>query len=373
MKSPKKLARMGAVLLVLTLGAAPLLTMAADHLDAPALGGTVVAGEFAPHSEHGDRDINDLYVFQGQDKTHTVFALTTNPAINLFGGNFGKNVRYQVNIDTNGDAVQDIAYVATFGGADSRGSQHFNVARYVGANAVSLADGTPVGSGFSNGKGKTILHNGEWVWAGVRSDPFFFDLLGFLGTVRGVGSNCLAGAPGCLNPGGDFFARLNTNAIVLEVPDSLLAKNIGVWGRTSYTLDGGLTWTKADQMGRPAINTVFNASPGDKNGFNTTEPADQRSTGNFKTNITNWLTGFGYSVATADFIANYLLPDVITYDTTTDADGAAFPFNGRALSADVIDAELGVVTNGAITTDAVGPHSDYLDPAVFPYLGDPHP
>ena len=59
MRTMKKLATLGAAITVLSIGAVPLLTSAADHLDAPALGGTVVAGEIAPHSEHGDRDIND--------------------------------------------------------------------------------------------------------------------------------------------------------------------------------------------------------------------------------------------------------------------------------------------------------------------------
>jgi hypothetical protein len=59
---------------------------------------------------------------------------------------------------------------------------------------------------------------------------------------------------------------------------------------------------------------------------------------------------------------------------------AAGPLNGRGLADDVIDAELNIVTggfafagrdaNGAIPTDGVGPHGDYM--ATFPYLGVPH-
>ena len=74
-----------------------------------------------------------------------------------------------------------------------------------------------------------------------------------------------------------------------------------------------------------------------------------------------------YTVAQAQGLADFLLPDVLTYDTATKAGG----LNGRALSDDVIDIELGITTNGAVTSDGVGPHSDYL--AVFPYLGVPHP
>jgi hypothetical protein len=49
---------------------------------------------------------------------------------------------------------------------------------------------------------------------------------------------------------------------------------------------------------------------------------------------------------------------------------AAGPLNGRGLADDVIDVELNLVTKGAVPTDMIGPHADYL--AAFPYLGKPH-
>ena len=44
--------------------------------------------------------------------------------------------------------------------------------------------------------------------------------------------------------------------------------------------------------------------------------------------------------------------------------------NGRSLMDDVIDNELPLVTNGLVTTDCVGPHTDYR--STFPFLGAPH-
>ena len=44
--------------------------------------------------------------------------------------------------------------------------------------------------------------------------------------------------------------------------------------------------------------------------------------------------------------------------------------NGRRLQDDVIDISLNLVTNGGLTGDGVGPHTDYLSD--FPYLGQPH-
>jgi hypothetical protein len=377
---------LGAATLTLALGGAPLLATGADHLDAPALGGiTNSIGEFSPHSEHGDRDINDVYVFQGSNSSRTVLAMTTNPATNFFGNEYGTNVRYIINVDRNGNALVDLAYVWRFGEPDGdNGPQDYTVTRYSGFNATSLNSGTLIGWGSTGGTGIGTAKGGAKVFAGLRSDPFFFDLLGFAGTVFGVGDDNLQVIDGNAS---DFFVGLNTNAMVLEVPDDALGStNIGVWGSTQYWT--GSSWARADQMGRPAINTVFNTSLVDgaagqaKNLFNTTLPSNQRTAdgGRFRTNIITTLTNinavlgtddaFGcsdYDSATAGAIADILLPDLITYDVTT---AAAGPLNGRALADDVIDIELGLTTNGCVTSDGVGAHSDYL--SSFPYLGAPH-
>jgi hypothetical protein len=361
--------------LMLVLGGAPLLVAAADHLDAPALGGLSQGGQFDPHSEHGDRDINDIYVFDA-GASHTVFAMTTNPAINLFGGSFGTNVRYIFNVDRNGDAVQDLAYVWRFGPL-SGGAQSYTLTRYEGANAVSLATGVPIASGSTAGNGTSSGIGGAMAFAGVRSDPFFFDLTGFVGTVFGLGTDRLGKNPT------DFFSDLNANGLVLEVPNAAIGgTHIGFWGVTTWW--NGTAWMPGDQMGRPAINTVFNNSlvdPNsglDKNRFNATPPSQQRTAfgGQFKTNIVTTLENINaalqtgcsdYGASTANAIANVLLPDMLTYTVGSHAVG---PLNGRALGDDVIDTELGLTTNGCVTSDGVGPHTDYL--SHFPYLGQPH-
>jgi hypothetical protein len=372
-----------AAALTLALGGAPLLATGADHLDAPALGGlTNAAGDFAPHSEHGDRDINDVYVFEGSDPSRTALVMTTNPAVNVPSvdpfASFGTNIRYAINIDRDGDARQDLAYVWRFGAPNGSGAQSYTVTRYTGSNARSLGSGVRIGSGSTAGSGIGTAKGGAKVFAGVRSDPFFFDLTGFVGTVFGIGTDGLGDNPT------DFFTPLNTNAVVIEVPDDAIgATNIGVWGLTRWW--DGSNWHTGDQMGRPAINTVFNTKLVDpnaattKNRFNRTPPYRQPTAydGQFRANVIATLTNINaalgtgcpdYDVETAGGLADFLLPDIITYDVTTAADGEAL--NGRALADDVIDAELGITTNGCVTSDLVPAHTDYL--SSFPYLGAPH-
>jgi hypothetical protein len=152
---------------------------------------------------------------------------------------------------------------------------------------------------------------------------------------------------------------------VLEVPSSWLgSNNIGVWART--VANG----KQVDRMGRPAINTVFipnnpleptGTEPSMKNKFNAARPrADQRR---FRAEVVDTLKIFyGDDDATVNALADILLPDLLTVDTSNPA---GF-LNGRGLADDVIDAEYALVTNGAVTTDCVSNDSDFSDS--FPYL-----
>ena len=361
----KALATIGAAALVLTIGAAPLIVGAADHLDAPNLGHVSVdaAGNVSVEKLGGQFDINDVYAFKSATPGWTVLAMTVNPAINVLGSTtFGSNGAYTFNIDTNGDARPDQQYVVTFGDPDANGIQHY----------VVKMNGKAMASGFTGPKGQA--HNrGINAFAGPRSDPFFFDLIGFLGSVKGQGVRRFDDGHQS-----DFFIGFNTLAIVLEVPNASLGGDghlIGLWATTA-SQDANGVWSQVDQMGRPAINTVFNAAGADKLAFNQTAPADQRTAlgGKFRTNMINVLealsalSGTAYTPAQAGGIADLLLPDMLTYTIGTTAAG---PLNGRGLADDVIDVELNLVTKGAVPTDMIGPHSDYL--ASFPYLGNPHP
>ena len=260
------------------------------------------------------------------------------------------------------------------------------------ATGDAAQDERPRGSliGFAaTDKTRKLFRGQGKVFAGLRSDPFFFDLGGFLGTVEGADNDRM------FNDGNetDFFDQLNTLGIVLEVPDEDLGQNIGVWATTSKREDRR-TSTQVDRMGRAAINTVVNstgpivgAPEQAKNVYNAGKPEDDVA--DFLGAAAAALQAYSSLDAEGAYtqaqlgtlIANVpLLPDLVTYDTGTAAVG---PLNGRALADDVIDIELIIVTggdpldlfperdgSGAVNGDGIGPHDDYLDE--FPYLGEPH-
>jgi hypothetical protein len=75
----------------------------------------------------------------------------------------------------------------------------------------------------------------------------------------------------------------------------------------------------------------------------------------------------GYSGEGAKQAAGILLPDLLPYNPSKPA---SYPANGWIPTDDAIDVFLSILTNGKVTRDNVGPHTDLL--TVFPYVGAPH-
>jgi len=333
----------------------------ADHLDAPGLTSPAMDTRV---------DITDHYAFQKPgDSSRAVLIMNVNPLAPTHADEFRSDAVYETLIDTDGDAVPELAFRYRFTPKQD-GRQLARVTRaqvngqvedgHLHGRERPLVEAAPVSFGSEPVVSNGLPGTGVKFFAGFRSDPFFFDLVGFLHGFAFTGS--------------DFFVDKNVFGIALELPNGLLGANpkIGVWVRTLVPMIMQPDHlTQADQMGRPAINTVFNHG-GEKNIFNVTQPAAQRTTqnGDGKTYLASFeatLQSFGYSAGDAQDIAELLLPDILTFDYSS-SDGF---LNGRQLPDDVIDIELNLITQGAVTGDGVGPHTDYL--SEFPYLGNPHP
>ena len=324
-------------LLILTFGLVPV-TNGADHLDSPRV------------SQMGAVDITDIYAFSTPNENKSVFIIGVNPGAGVLensGTTFGSNVDYLLKIDTNGDLRPDVTYKWRFGAPNGMGVQSMKLWR----------NGTLVSNGWT-GQANAVSGGGRTT-GDLFDDPFFFDLDAFKGAVLGSGN----GRSFCDGNEVNFFAGLNLNGIVLRVPNSMIGgnnHNIGVWATTQRMVGGKNV--QLDQMGRPAINTVFNnANPHkyDRELFNRTQPAEMVKAG-FRDSAEEVLTSLG--AADPAGLAAVLIPDVLTYQTSNTA---GF-LNGRRLANDVIDAELGLVTNNGITSDCVG--NDSAFPGSWPYL-----
>ncbi len=230
-----------------------------DHQDTPEV-------ELSPRL-----DINDVYAFPGSTTDRIVLVMTTQSPISAAGtaaARFDPNALYQIKIDNNGDAVEDLVLQFQFDEAQGGGQQvgmFGPVAPTTRGMLNRVAKATPdlvgaMGGTLTTGTGAAQVQ----LFTGPRDDPFYIDLEQFFrilpdrrpsrGPASQIGPAPMASAfrPGCtgsvINPGQaqfdqtrgcavDFLSGFNSMAIVVELPESALrgatGNNIGVWATVS--------------------------------------------------------------------------------------------------------------------------------------------
>lgn len=301
---------------------------------------------------HTNMNITDLYVFRKPGDEHkTILIMNVNPMPPKLADAFDSTALYEFRIDTNGDAVTDIAFRITFSDFE-QGKQESTIRRAIGTQVASDGNSGDIiiaNAPVSFDEHARITEAGNYkFFAGIRSDPFFFDLMGFCNNSRFTGT--------------DYFTDKEVFGIVLEVPNAALGEQkVGIWSRVLWSHHD--EWLQVARLGLPLVNILFNTSQ-QKDLFNRTEPDKQKAL--FLNSFVALFESLGHSAAKAQEIALIFLPDILTYDYSSQQ---GF-FNGRKLTDDVVDNVLNLVTGGKVTTDMVGPHTDYL--STFPYLGQPH-
>jgi len=229
------------------------------------LAGAVTAAGLAIGSDHQDTpfvelnpktDMTDVYAFPGSSAGRIALVMNTRAfltpaqAQDPAQASFDDDLLYQFKVDNNGDAREDRVIQVRFTGegANQRVEVRGPTAPPIqGAMQNVIADVTPAVTGTLNAN--LGDPNGIQVFAGPRDDPFFLDLESFFCIVpdrRPVGGE-LAGtcapqpnptAPFFFrNPGVNYIGGYNVNAIVVELPSSMIESGtqgrLGIWGSIS--------------------------------------------------------------------------------------------------------------------------------------------
>jgi hypothetical protein len=237
---------------------------------------------------------------------------------------------YEIKIDTNGDAVADIAYQLRF---TSLGHGAASLRRLTGIEAAGTGAGGQLiidGAPLSMGKDARVTRAGDYVFfAGWRSDPFFIDegmvLNNFQPTNR------------------DFFAGQDICSMVLEFPNTLLGSDkVRLWARILARADGHRgEWVQVERGARASQMPFLS---GDQNeAYAVAEPADDARFVDVFAHSLEHIGGF--APVEASRLAATFLPDLLRYDCTRPA---SYPDNGRKLSDDAAGAFLTVITNGKV-------------------------
>jgi hypothetical protein len=284
-------------------------------------------------------DISDVYLFPGN--SGTVFVIDVNPQSGK--GGFHNEAMYEFNIDTDGDAVADLVFRATFGEYQD-GAQTIIVQRLSGADA---SDRTAQGAVIAKGTTGATLEgeDGIRVYAGAAAEPFYIE-------GRVVTAVKKAVAEGGKLELGDFdpktaanlFGNSNVCALVLEVPNELLGEAIGFWGTVALATDAG-GWRQVQRAATPLVNTLYDFTEIHLNGgeehanYNATNPAEDID--NYGSFVTGKTAAVVAVMGTADdpeayakSLVSQLFPDVLRYKPGTPVQFSLRERNGRDLTCD---------------------------------------
>lgn len=235
-------------------------------------------------AEDPSADLTDLYAFRSPDKPGTVTILANvipaqDPAAGPNWYTFSPNARYNLKVDTNGDARPDVTYrfefrtkTGPFFLGDT--AQPFTVSKVTRAGkATVVARGTtpPNNIGPRSTPGyrglvtKSIVSfdgGRSKAFAGQRDDPFFGDIGAIFDLVA------IRKGTGNMGGGKDFFAGYGVHTFGVQVPIAgLQAKNgiIGVWSSVDrrkiatrglkYRESGA--WIQVNRLANPLVNEVI--------------------------------------------------------------------------------------------------------------------
>jgi hypothetical protein len=346
--------------------------ISADHRDGPRVVNTAAT--------LGALDLNDLYVFASPtQRQNTVLILTTGGLdVGIISPPFFlPGAVYEIRVSNDGVKTDDeLVFQFVFSGPDRFGRQNYTV-RLIRRKRTTW-NNPIIARGFTGQRVAGQL--GTTIQAGIFDDPFFFDSAAFakFRTAVQQGKTLSERVAPFLPPNTPINGfRKNTLAIVMELPRGQLQSspsnpNITVWLRALRP-----DKTQFDRTGLPAINTAtlfdFGGRPNLQDAFNDLTPAQDLALIPEAAQRINLIYGLPLTGAApnggpnATQLAAVVLPDVMPFNTTSTS---GF-LNGRRLTDDVIDAELELLTGGALTSDRVGNDSVFLDR--FPYLGAPIP
>lgn len=353
-------------------------------------------------------NLTDLYAFREQDQNPNaapgdlVLVMNTNPrSVARQQYFFSTNARYEFKLtrvadkDATPGGQEDITLRFEFAPPTDRNQQQikFTVVRDGKEISATNLRTTPLNS--EKPIVNQLVANGSKlaVFAGLREDPFFFDVeqffrvrAGALGTGPAVGFRPA-------NQALDFAKGYNVNTIVARIPQKFLQGNTSttiydVWETISLRDPATGKFQQIERLGRPGINEGLIVSNNLLNIFNSVPPTADLSpaAGPIGAEATRTLKALGNNDERTKVLLNAFLPDVMRIDTSG-ASGYAnalnakgSPIRGRMLKDDTIDITLSVLTNGAVTSDNVSYEGNGSNPAQghkplepnFPYLALPN-
>ncbi|HOG45983.1 MAG TPA: DUF4331 family protein [Anaerolineae bacterium] len=325
----------------------------------------------ATSRKDGRLNIGDLYVFADAGHENTILAMTVNPDAGRSSPTaFHPEARYQLKIDSNGDAGEDVSYQFAFTEPTAGGRQRFELRRIEGPVVETATQGALLAEGETDAI--TPIPGGGRVWMGLAGDPFFVDaraMFQFLGAL----SEQQVFDVSVFEQGDNAFAGRNVSAIVLELPNTLFGgAEIGVWATTVAVAHGASA--QINRFGAPFLTILFLWDSQDQDDYNSGHPVGDKvrfgpAIASTAANVASLAQTAADPAAYGERVADLLLPSVLRYRPGTAASYGFAGRNGRALTDDAMDVAISLLANYPIS-DHVGPAGDTQQH--FPFLPLPY-
>ncbi|MDJ0705295.1 MAG: DUF4331 domain-containing protein [Leptolyngbyaceae cyanobacterium MO_188.B28] len=375
-------------------------------------------------SDHDDGEVDtkgrnlnltDLYVFREQDQNphasanNLVLIMNTNPrSVARQQYYFSTNARYEFHISQRPDknapvtGKADVTLRFEFSPPNKQNEQQVTVTAIRNGRKISgSAVTTPLNDQSPNISEAPLGRSRLKIFAGLREDPFFFDVEQYF-RVR-AGAVGIGPAEGFRTPDRavDFATGYNVNTIAVQVPKRLLQGRgntnvFDIWTTISVPDSNG-RYVQVERLARPAINEGLIITNDFLNALNSVGPDFEAAAlagrnpaakiaGPIVGEAKRTLMAIGNSSERADALLGAFLPDVMRIDVSgpsgyaNDLNAKGSPVRGRMLKDDVIDITLSVLTDGAITSDNVSYEGVEDNPSQghdpleesFPYLALPN-
>lgn len=202
-KSHATLAGMGAAIIATLVLVPGQVALSADHFDSPSRTSPRVANRTTPPDISAD--IADVFAFY--DVTNAYFAVTFHNS-----GVYDRDLLHVLNISTSAPATSaDISIRWRYGAATNGTGSGVSIENLPGVNGALVG---PVESILSK--------DGVRAYAGMRDDPFFFDLLGFEETRALATAGRTSPSDLRFSNARNFFRNANGLVLIIEVPRSRL-------------------------------------------------------------------------------------------------------------------------------------------------------
>jgi hypothetical protein len=353
-----------------------------------------------------NRNLTDLYVFREDNQTgraadsaNLIFVMNSDPRAPAgrqeafsTGATYDFHVTQVAAADKNSTptGAEDLLLRFSFGAPDQAGHQAIKVnslhrgAELQSENDSNLAQGAMTTTLAESKAGQPRMNKFRFrggeaidVFAGLREDPFFFDVDQFLKIRQGalglgpkVGFRPAAEAV-------DFTTGFNVNTIVVRVPISLLQ-----WGGNSAPIFDvwetvSVNGKQIERLARPAINEGLIETNGFLNAFNMIPPSADLSpaAAPVRAEAAKTLLAFDMLDGKIDIpvakVVTAFLPDVMRIDSRVSIPVGKTAYNadlsgdkgiltgGRKLQDDVMDITLSLLVAGDATGMAVKDNVTY--------------